>query len=99
MDKGACAPFGAWALKLQAAVFDNTAFFDRLQDLGGPLAQLAEQHTFNVRVDGSIPSRLTISFCRGLRRMNPHFAIGPDAADAMRMARRRPFTLTQNLLE
>jgi len=34
-----------------------------------------------------------------LRRMNPHFAIGPDAADAMRMARRRPLTQTQNLLE
>ena len=27
---------------------------------GGPLAQLVEQHTFNVRVDGSSPSRPTI---------------------------------------
>ncbi len=26
----------------------------------GPVAQLAEQQTLNLRVDGSIPSRLTI---------------------------------------
>ena len=29
--------------------------------LRGPLAQLVEQYTFNVRVDGSSPSRLTIN--------------------------------------
>jgi hypothetical protein len=36
----------------------------------GPLAQLAEQQTLNLRVEGSIPSRLTISLRkqRGLGR-------------------------------
>ena len=40
--------------------------FDKIQPFAyfprticGPLAQLAEQHTFNVRVAGSIPARLT----------------------------------------
>ena len=37
--------------------------------LSGPIAQLAEQQTLNLRVEGSIPSRLTINHLRAVNNL------------------------------
>ena len=42
--------------KFASAFFEPASFLDSQR---GPVAQLAEQQTLNLRVDGSIPSRLT----------------------------------------
>ena len=43
-----------------------------VREQNGPLAQLAEQQTLNLRVEGSIPSRLTI----------PNKALTPFSTDS-----------------
>ena len=62
---------------------------DSLVPLPGPLAQLAEQRTFNPRVPGSIPGRPTFvssyrsgAVARGLQRLSRHTAgHGPTLPD------------------
>jgi hypothetical protein len=44
----------------------------------GPVAQLVEQYTFNVRVDGSNPSGLTSFLRRGRFFSGPHRLVAQD---------------------
>ena len=48
----------------------------------GPLAQLVEQQTLNLRVEGSIPSRLKTAISYVIRNCETVFAIGRTGVKA-----------------
>ena len=63
------------------------ACMDALRNIGGPVAQLAEQQTLNLRVGGSIPPRLT-SIPSKFWYFPPRL-IRPDTLRVAESARRR----------
>src|SRR5262245_54488987 len=50
----------------------------------GPLAQLVEQKTLNLRVEGSIPSRLSAQWCRSLNELDKHLCAPYDSPKPQR---------------
>jgi hypothetical protein len=81
--------------RLQSMFVERTTvravYLDAL--LAGPLAQLAEQQTLNLRVEGSIPSRLTtyvvLSIYLPIRSHSPVSTMSPGSGGVRRWSRVR----------